>query len=110
MKTIETRVIRVEEGMDFRKIKLRKKDSLDYGKGTAETVSETTYKRKRLVRFRSVRKEGDGGIVESSYYVDTNTGEIGQRGSGIYYWMNVPSPFRRSSKYPKLNKFLKKRR
>ena len=109
MKTIEVRVIKIEEGMDFRGFPLKEEDSLER-KGKIEVVREVYRENGRLLRFRTVRKNEDNGIVELSYCVDINTGEIGQRGSGIYYWMNVPSPFRRSSKYPELNKFLKKRR
>jgi len=110
MTTIEARVIKVEEGMDFRKIRLREKDRLDNGKSTVEIVTETHYEAKRLVRFRTVRKNDEGGIVELGYCVDMNTGELGNRFSGVNYWMNIPPPFRRSSRYPELNKSLKKAR
>jgi len=110
MKLLEAKVVNFEEGMDFRKIKLREEDSLDNGNGTVGIVSETNYKRKRVVGYRVVRKEEDGGIVESGYGGDKETGRLTQYYSGIHYWMNIPFPFRRSYRYPELNKLLKKRR
>jgi len=101
MTTIETAVN--NESTDFRKIELKAGDIL-YTNGKKEIVTETHYEKKKLIRFGSIRRE-NGGIVESGYFVDKETGKSEQLFSGIYF-SEEHLPFHTSERYSELNKFL----
>jgi len=100
MKTIEITDI---ESTDFRSIELKVGDILCTN-GKKEFVTETHYEEKKLIRFRSIRRD-DGRIAESGYFVDKETGKLERLFSGIYFNKENP-PFHASERYSELNKFL----
>ena len=114
MKTIDERVIKVEEGIDFRKLRLDEGCILDKDGGILEFVKETFYVGERLVIFWTARREGEG-IAESHYSVNEKTGKEHQDYSGICYGQDTEIqtsdrtyPFHASERYFELNDFLQK--
>jgi hypothetical protein len=107
--TIETRVIKNEEGIDFRGVRANAGDIFER-ENPPETVREATYDGERLVLLRTLRRKksraiSGGVIIETVYSVDSRTGELSSSGSGIYCEKDNSS-FHASARYGKLDKFL----
>ena len=68
------------------------------------TIRETYEDERRLVGFGTIRREEDGGIIESHYSV-SREGEEHQNYSGVFYSEEHP-PFHASEGYSMLNKIL----
>lgn len=104
MTIIETAVKKIES-TDFRNAELKTGDIFS-ANGKAEIVIETYYEEKRLIRFRTARREGDGRIAESHYSVNEKTGKEHQDYSGICYGDDNNPHFHASERYFELNRFL----
>ena len=88
---------------DFRNIRLNIGDIVCTN-GKKEIVTETHYEEKRLIRFRSIRRD-NRGIAELGYSIDKETGKLAQLFSGIYFNEENPS-FHASERYSELNRIL----
>ena len=89
MTTIEARVI--EEGGCY---------------GELEVVREVYRENGRLLRFRTVKREGVGIVIETGYCIDEK-GILKLSFSEIHHSEDT-GPFSRSDRYLKLNYFLQK--
>lgn len=105
MTSIETEIKKT----DFRNLELKIGGTISI-KGKDEIVAETTVTEtylggRKLVRFRTIRREENDGIAESGYSVDSQTGEEHMDYSGIYHEKENP-PYAASKLYSELNNFL----
>ena len=94
--------------MDLKNMNLRnfemKEEDIVLIEGKKEYVTFTYYEDGRLIRFRTLRREGET-IVETGYNVNPE-GKLESLFSGIYHEKDTP-PYRASkARYSELNKFL----
>ena len=102
MTNIETAVKNIGS-TDFRSIGLKTGDTF-CANGKKEIVTEIHYDEKRLIGFRTVRRE-EGAILELGYSVGNATGKLEELSSGIHFEKENP-PFHASKRYFELNKIL----
>lgn len=100
MTTIETKALKIEEGEFYGNLGLTENDTLER-KGKIEVVREIY----EDGRFRTVRRDGDGIIVETGYCIDKGILKINF--SGVCHREDTP-PYKKSERYFELNDFLQK--
>ena len=107
MTTIEVRVIRIEEIFEFKNISLKERYAIEVEEnGKPSVINEVHYELGRLIRFRTVKREGEGIIVETGYGIDEK-GRLKLNFSDIYHREDT-GPFIISDRYFELNDFLQK--
>ena len=105
MTTIEARVIRIEEIFDFRNISLKERYIIEVDEnGKPSVINEVYYESGRLIRFRAVKREGEGIILETGYCINEE-GILKINFSGIYHREDTDD-FSKCDRYFELNAFL----
>ena len=103
MTTIETRITKIKEGKGYGKLEVTENDILERN-GEIEVVREVSRENGRLVGFKTVRREGEGIILETGYCIyPENILKINF--SGIYHSEDTDH-FSKSDRYFELNDFL----
>ena len=112
---VKTRkIVRLEEITDVEDFFLKKRDSFERN-GTSEVVVETYSENGRLLRFRTVRREGEV-IFELGYNINRISGRIDQSFTGVHHEKDTDYTgtsgktytIYSSRRYPELNDFLQK--
>lgn len=75
--------------------------------GKGEIVTKVVHEDGKLARFKTIRREDDGAILELGYSVDGMPKKINQLFCGIHYGNNNHPPFNPSERYFELDKFLR---
>lgn len=102
MKMKETKCQKLEERIDFRKIKLGKKLKRN---GGIEVITGVNYETE-LKKIYTVKRNGEAIIIELGYYIDPNTKKLKEFFAGVHHKEDT-YPYRKSEPYSGLNKFLR---